>query len=401
MSLGKKEFAIATIIKKELFNEKLSEEEAAFLQEWLLLAENQEQYNRIIDFETLKSKEHFYTTIDATAAYNRIIKKIDKKNVSVIPLYNYRRLLKYAAIILALLSIAIPFYKGKTESTKEITNVVTSLLPRYNNPTLILADGTVVSLEPKKDTIVSKNGIITNVNQVLAYNTKTSKGISSNAENTLIVPVGGIYAVTLSDGTKVWLNSKSTLKYPVNFSGDKRTVTLDGEAYFEVTKNTHSPFSVKTKSGNVNVLGTHFNVSSYSDDEIFSTTLVEGKVEVSDFDNSSKKSSVILRPNQQVNINAVTISPKVIEVDTELYTAWKEGKFYFENESLKEILKKMARWYNFNLHFEEKSLEKIKFTGSVLKDEPLEDLLEVIGKSSGVKYKITKKNQTYDVILRK
>ncbi|MGO4772322.1 FecR family protein [Flavobacterium sp. W22_SRS_FK3] len=399
--MEKKEFIVADLIRKELLIGKLSAEENVFLQEWFSIPGNQEYYQKLIDFETLKSKEKFYSGINTDIAFERIKEKINKTNTPVVPLFRYREYLKYAAVFLVLLGItATLIYNNTTENKKE-GMVVTTIQPKYNNPTLVLADGTVVSLETKKEKIVSKNGVISNLNKVLVYDAKDLNGITSTGDNTLIVPIGGIYAVNLSDGTKVWLNSESSLRYPVEFSGDTRTVTLEGEAYFEVAKNPQSPFTVKTKSGDVTVLGTHFNVSSYIEDQVFATTLVEGKVKVSDITDASNKTVAILTPGQQAIINHKKEGIAVAEVDASVYTAWKEGKFYFENENLKNILTKMARWYNFTVKFEQKALEQIKFTGIVLKDEPVDRFLDIISKSSNVKYKITKVKQAYEITLSK
>lgn len=398
MTSGKKEFVIATLIRKELLTGELTIEENALLQEWLSVPENQEYYQKVIDLETLKSKGTFYNSVNTDLAFEKIKEKIDFEDSSVIPLFNYKRIFKYVAVLVFLAGISSVFYyMNSNAELKGQEVVVKSIEPKYNHPTLVLADGTVVSLEPKKEKIVSKNGVISNVNQVLVYDVKDLKETTSSGDNTLIVPVGGIYAVQLSDGTKVWLNSKSSLIYPVEFSGNKRNVTLEGEAYFEVAKNAHSPFTVKTKSGNVTVLGTHFNVSAYEEDRNFETTLAEGKVKVSGMNKENE--SVTLRPGQQATVRNEVL--KIAEVDASVYSAWKDGKFYFENENLKNILTKMARWYNFNVKFEQKALEQIKFTGIVLKDEPINQFLDVISKSSNVKYKITKVNQTYEVTVSK
>ncbi len=400
MSQAKKEFVIAALIRKELLIGELSIEENALLQEWLSIPENQEYYEKIIDAETLKSKERFYKTVNTDLAFERIKEKIDFEEAPVISLFDYKRVLKYAAVLVFLAAISSVFYYLNNDAKMQNQEVVVkSIEPKYNNPTLVLADGTVISLEPKKEKIVSKNGVISNLNQVLVYDAKEVKGMALDGENTLIVPVGGIYAVILSDGTKVWLNSKSSLKYPVKFSGNTRDVILEGEAYFEVSKNPHSPFTVKTKSGNVTVLGTHFNVSAYQEDKKFETTLAEGKVKISQISRTRKDESVILKPGQQARVRNETI--RVAEVDPYGYSVWKDGKFYFENENLKNILDKMERWYNFNVRFEQKSLEQIKFTGIVLKDQPIDQFLDIIRKTSNVKYKITKINQTYEVTISK
>ncbi|OXA88065.1 FecR family protein [Flavobacterium hibernum] len=400
MSQGKKEFVITALIRKELLTGELSIEENALLQEWLSIPENQEYYQKVINVETLKSKERFYKTVHTDLAFEKIKEKIDFGEAPIISLFDYKNVLKYAAILVFLAAISSIFYFLNNDAKMQNQEVVVKdIEPKYNNPTLVLADGTVVSLKPEKEKIISKNGVISNVNQVLVYDAKANKGMVSNGENTLIVPVGGIYAIILSDGTKVWLNSKSSLKYPVIFSGNTRDVTLEGEAYFEVSKNPHSPFTVKTKSGNVTVLGTHFNVSAYQEDKKFETTLAEGKVKISPINKTQKNESVVLKPGQQASVRNEVL--RVVEVDPFVSSAWKDGKFYFENENLKNILDKMERWYNFNVRFEQKSLEQIKFTGIVLKDQSIDQFLDIIRKTSNVKYKITKLNQTYEVTISK
>ncbi|OXA75146.1 FecR family protein [Flavobacterium aquidurense] len=400
MAQGKKEFIIAALIRKELLTGELTIEENALLQEWLSIPENQEYYKKVIDIETLQSKERFYKTVNSDLAFERIKEKIDFGEAPLISLFDYKKWFKYAAILVFLAGVSSVFYYLNNEDKMQNQKVVVKTIePKYNNPTLVLADGTITTLEPEKEEIISKNGVISNVNQVLVYDAKAIKGMASNGENTLIVPVGGIYAVILSDGTKVWLNSKSSLKYPVLFSGTTRDVTLEGEAYFEVSKNPHSPFTVKTKSGNVTVLGTHFNVSAYQEDKNFETTLAEGKVKVSEISKAEEKETLVLKPGQQARVRNEAV--RVVEVDPFVYSAWKDGKFYFENENLKNILTKMVRWYNFNVRFEQKSLEQIKFTGIVLKDQPIDQFLDIISKTSNVKYKITKLNQTYEVTISK
>src|SRR6218665_2469631 len=187
MSQGKKEIIIATLIRKELLTGELSIEEKAFLQEWLSVPENLEYYQKVIDLETLKSKERFYKAIDTDAAFERIKEKLGFEDEPVISLFNYKRLWQYAAILVFLAGItSVFFYMNNEEGAKNQKVVVKSIEPKYNNPTLVLADGTVVSLEPKKEKIVSKNGVISNVNKVLVYDAKDLKGVTSTGDNTLI-----------------------------------------------------------------------------------------------------------------------------------------------------------------------------------------------------------------------
>lgn len=379
------------IIKK--INDTLTPEEESIFAAWYTESDSNKEY-----FERVKNN---YETEIEEIDLNKAWKSIDK---IISPKRSRTLYYKYAIAASVVLFIGIGYFTIKnnsaTTSGNETENVVVE--KSDNDIILTLADGSKVVLNDKKNGVIAnqENIIITkDKDGQIRYDEKNTARKGKGSFNTLVIPNGKMYLIELPDGTKVWLNSKSSLKYPVEFVDNNRMVTLEGEAYFEVTKNPHRPFIVETKSGNVTVLGTHFNVNAYSEDQNFETTLVEGKVKVSDIADSKENESVILRPGQQAR--AKNESLKVVEVDPSIYTAWKDGKFYFENEDLKDILTKMSRWYDFNVKFEQKALEHIKFTGIVLKDEPIENLLNVISKTSNIKYKITKVNQTYEVRISK
>ncbi len=228
-----------------------------------------------------------------------------------------------------------------------------------------------------------KTELLTSNGQELVYKNKESK--SEIVYNTLTIPRGGQYAVTLSDGTLVWLNSESQLKYPVSFKkGETREVQLIyGEAYFDVSPSTNhqgAKFKVSHHTQNIEVLGTEFNVKAYKDEKQVYTTLVEGKVAV-----SSGKQSEILKPNQQSAFDSQNNELQVFNVNVADIIAWKRGVFNFKRMPLKDIMKVLSRWYDMDVVFENKALEEVGFIGSFNKDYPIEDIMEIIKNTGFVK----------------
>jgi ferric-dicitrate binding protein FerR (iron transport regulator) len=224
---------------------------------------------------------------------------------------------------------------------------------------------------------------------------KTSKNIGTN---TLFVPRGGIYKLVLPDGSKVWLNSSSSLKYPTSFEGNKRIVELSGEAYFEVKKDATKDFIVKTKMRDISVLGTSFNVSAYNDDAFFAATLAEGKIKLV----GDQQKEVYLKPGEQaVVVKKDSNTVQVKNVNPQVYSAWKDGTFFFENMSLDNILRKVGRWYNFKTDFSDVQLSEITFTGLASKEFPAKRLLDRISKSANVSYEIIQNTENNDEYLVK
>ncbi len=186
------------------------------------------------------------------------------------------------------------------------------------------------------------------------------------------VPYGQTSKLTLQDGTEVWLNSGTSLKYPTQFSG-KREVFLEGEAFFKVAKDKKRPFLVDTKKLQVKVLGTSFNLSAYEEDESNSLTLIEGKVELN---KANGKFLTEISPGEMALIEEKVI--RIKEVETSYYSSWIDGKLAFFDVPLAEIAKKLERSYNVKIHFENKQLENIRFTGTFLKYKPIEQILQAI-----------------------
>lgn len=201
--------------------------------------------------------------------------------------------------------------------------------------------------------------------------------------NELIVPKGGEYSLELPDGTIVWVNSESSLRFPEKFALDQREVFLEGEAYFEVKKDTNRPFYVRTEAGNVRVLGTSFNVCAYPEDRFWQTTLIEGSVMI-----ARGEEKVLMKPDEQYQINLKTGKGELKEVLPELYTSWRDGKFYFKAYTFEELVGKLERWYDFTMFYTSESIKNRRFSGVINKHEPLQDMLKFLEMTSDVQFNI-------------
>lgn len=294
--------------------------------------------------------------------------------------YPFKPYLKYAIAASVVLLVSIGFFMNKEVFSTEPQNnnqiiVENEILSGTDKATLTLEDGTTVALEKGKPYATNH---LNSDGEALVYESDEKDTEPEIEYNYLTIPRGGQFFVQLSDGTKVWLNSESQLKYPVKFiNGKPREIELVyGEAYFDVSPSTEhngAIFSVQSKGQNIEVLGTEFNINAYRDEAISYTTLVEGKIAL-----STESSKEILQPGQQAVINADQGSLKIQLVDVYNVTSWKNGIFSFKGKTLKEITKVLSRWYDIDFNFNNKALEDVKFIGVLSKKQPLEGILETI-----------------------
>ena len=260
---------------------------------------------------------------------------------------------------------------------------------RQNNVCLVLSTGEVVDISNVgQDEVKLDKGTKLYEGNRLEYVQPDSLHKKELEFNQLIIPKGTFYHLVLSDGTKVWLNADSKIKYPVSFGQDKREVSLRGEGYFEVAKDSSRPFIVSTDKMDVKVLGTTFDVNTYEDEGKSFVVLVEGLVEVS----AGKGESRIITPGYMAEVNMHDVQAKihVSKCDTEHYIAWKSGNFSFRNASLTEILKRVSRYYDVTV-IREQVFEEEYYTGDVSSDVSLESLLAVIESSTSVSFKVERK----------
>lgn len=315
--------------------------------------------------------------------------------------------LAIAAILLLTITTGIYFYISSPELIEEQFTEVgenNDILPGYNKATLTLADGSTISLDDAANGPLASQGnieITKTENGQIVYENINRNGKNNPGHsviNTIQTPKGGKFKVTLPDGSKVWLNSASTLSYPTAFSGTQREVKLKGEAYFEIAHNKHVPFRVESNSQIVEVLGTHFNINSYDDEEYTKTTLLEGSVRV--ILNSSKKdiaNTKLLKPGEQSQTNSTQSAIRIENTDTEKAIAWKNGYFKFKNTPIREIMREIERWYDVELVYEGK-IPTDEFTGFISNDVKLSGVLKILEQSGGVKFTVKGKKIKVKII---
>lgn len=293
--------------------------------------------------------------------------------------------------VAAVLGVAFALFwrDGQRPAAEALSGSGVAILPGGNKAVLTLADGSRVNLSEEQSGIVVRDEITYSDGSVVSKITGAPGG--SAAMLTLTTPNGGTYQVTLSDGTKVWLNSASILRYPAVFSGPERIVELEGEAFFDVASQTHQksgtprkrvPFIVKSRHQTVEVLGTQFNISSYPDEAEVRTTLVEGSVVVV---NALTNASTRLQPGMQSIINGTKSA--IRQVDTESYVAWKDGYFAFPDAHITHVMRTIARWYDIEVEYEGDMTNKY-FGGTLSRFEDFETLLKTIELTGSVRFKI-------------
>jgi transmembrane sensor len=278
------------------------------------------------------------------------------------------------------------------------TPVAHDIMPGKQGAVLTLADGRQVVIDSAGNANIAQQGnvVVSQQNGQLVYrkekggNNKVEEGSAPLAYNMLSTPKGRQFELMLPDGSKVWLNAASSIRYPVSFTSDERRVEITGEAYFEVEKNPAKPFRVAifTSPGNqmaeVEVLGTHFNINAYSDEQAINTTLLEGKVKVTALATqpqaTNNKLQTILKPGQQASISDKSSKILVQTVDADAFIAWKNGFFNFQDASLQQVMRQLARWYDVDVKYES-GIPNIEFGGKMGRDLTLSNVLHFLEKS--------------------
>lgn len=302
-----------------------------------------------------------------------------------------------AIILLSIASIAY-FYIGANKFNELNKPYASDAIPGSNKAVLVLADGRRISLsDVNKGAVAKEAGLsITKTSDgqliytVADVNTKSGQSVR-NAFNTIETPKGGMWQVKLPDGSSVWLNAASSLTYPLSFSdGQNRVVELKGEAYFEVAKDALHPFIVKTARQEVEVLGTHFNINSYPDENAVKTTLLEGSVRVKA--NQKEREAETLKLGQQSVLTAGAFSVK--NVDVEEAIDWKNGYFMFNNEKQESIMRKIARWYNVQVDYADAAAREVTYYGSISRFENVSKILRKFEQTGEVRFEVEKNKIT-------
>ena len=288
-----------------------------------------------------------------------------------------------AVVILFLVSTCVWFVNRGGEESQFM--FPSEIKPGSLRASLILNDGQEIMLDKRLSLMESDSSVVlSNEKGELSYrNVRERSGESSI--NTLRVPCGGEYQLMLADGTRVRVNSESELVFPTCFNSDRREVFLKGEAYFQVAPDSDKPFYVRVNDYIVKVTGTSFNVTSYTDDPCTMTTLVEGKVSV--YGNDSTW-NCDLTPGHMLKFDKGTARVTSEECDPRIYTSWIDGEFKFRDMRLEDIMKKLNRWYDFEVAYEEEELKDLRFSGAAEKYNPVEFLLKMIEEVTKVRFDI-------------
>ena len=379
----------------EIFNEKIvrmirlylsgaiSEEERQELERWVEESEGNRRF-----FEEMKEEGRFaeefpeFCRINMEEGWRRFEQQIQPKRRSL-----WRRALKYAVVIAVPVAAGLSVWLLNREEKAENTMISKVIEPGQVKAMLVLPGGATLALQDMKqgEIEVDKGLKARQTNKGLVYDNDVVLGEEELKYNTLKTPRGGEFRLTLSDGTSVILNSATNLRYPVTFGKQERKVYLDGEAYFEVQKDSTRPFYVEMDGMQIKVYGTSFNVNTHKEGGI-QTVLVEGRVGI-----KLPNYEHILSPGSWARFNRERGEIEVRSVDVQQYVAWTKGIFAFEEESLEQIMNTLSLWYDVDVFYETESVKQLHFSGHLGRYKEIRDILEAITEATGVKFSIKKR----------
>lgn len=374
-------FEIARLTAKALSDD-LSDRERVQFDNWLEASDkNRVLFEHYQNFGNLQQDLNLYDSVNMDTAWDKINQNLrDEQERSKKETRNSMvRILKMPLIRLAAMLILIGTFALLFFRPAEDPGIIEDLsgqykndiLPGGNQATLILSNGQSVELQDEGEALEIEGGLAQSSDGRLSYFTNGAglpAGEAATGYNTLLVPKGATYQLILPDGTKVWINSKSELRFPVAFGASQRTVHLKGEAYFEVAKNPGKPFLVETDGAQIEVLGTHFNVNAYN--KSIKTTLMEGAVKL-----RTEQEATVLKPGQLGTIGDEGILVSRANIRTTM--AWKNKEFYFKGDRFDHILNQLALWYDLDIQLESE-LADVKITGSIGKEVKLSEVLSML-----------------------
>lgn len=385
------QYEIATLILAYLRNE-IDAEGRKKLDSWLnesashgvLLARVQDEELQMEDIRKIMS-------YDANKAWMEVTRKVARRRGRKLGM-----IYRVAASVIVVLGVSLALWMSRNEkvNTSKVVEVaqVAEIVPGRPMATLTVASGAVYQLDTLDNVALSSTLAANNGKEVIFTDLQGHDSLVEVRYNKIEIPRGGEYKITLSDGTRVHLNSQTELRFPESFANsDRRVVYLSGEAYFEVAKNAAKPFIVCCRNYNVKVLGTSFNVNDYKDEKDSKTTLASGKVEI---DMNGRQT--VLNPGQQAVIKAGRVDVK--EVDVEVYTTWMHENFRFQSEAVEEIMKKLARWYNIDVVYLGESVKNYHFTGYLPRYADISDVLDLLSLTTKIKFDL--KGKTITVMER-
>lgn len=383
------EYVSWRLILRKIAGENLSEAEERQLQDWMKVDVRRREYVENARKDWLEPGEENIPDLP------RLMDRFDRFTAQATPgkpgehkrsFVRLKVFLPYAAAVLiplCLIMMMVRFNREEPQPVLAAKHTPEVILPGSSQASIVLSDGQRLVLDGKVDSLLCVQEGLTIRQQAGTISYQARKDVQEERFNLIDIPRGGEYCLELSDGTRVWLNSSSKLRYPENFVREERVVELSGEAYFEVAKNDRKPFIVKTGQQDIRVYGTAFNVYAYPGEKIQHTTLKEGRVSV-----SRKGREYFLQPGQQARID--TLSPGIVieKVRPEQYCSWLTGKIPLENERLEDILLRLARWYNVDFVFNDDQLKDLHFSGDLERYADFSEILRLIQMTTSVEFVI-------------
>lgn len=382
---NEKWFRIAGLLARQRVGQ-LSEKELRELEEWReVSSENKLLYDRWQDGEFLEVGFRNYQKIGRRKALLDMEKRVQLQRKKKLRL----RVLRWGSVAAVFVVVAFSsLYLFDREVWEPAEEQVSITLMTSQRPVLRLDDGTTMLVDSLKGDFEEAGVLVKKAGEsTLSYSVENLPPFTQLAYNTIEVPKGAEFDLILSDGTHVWLNADSKLKYPVTFENDKREVELEGEGYFKVTKDEKKPFRVVVKKQIVEVLGTEFNVDAYPEEKNTYTTLVSGKVKV-----DTDGQTVILDPGMQSVVNDEKMYIRKVNVAE--VVSWRNGMFVLEDHTLEEIMSKLARWYDFTVFYQNTSLRGATFKGKIPRYASFESILNILEKTGEVKFSVKNKSVT-------
>lgn len=350
---------------------------------WIRTKEEQKSYD--VDWQNMY--QHITSNRHLSISKNRKSKK--------------RKIYAIAAVLTGLITISGILYISSHKYAEEkilpaslSTEMAHDVSPGGNKAILILSNGKKIILNRAANGNIAKQGniqIIKLDSGELAYHASANNPASPAPiqYNTIETPVGGQFRVTLPDGTKVWLNAVSSIRFPTSFTTKERKVTVTGEVYFEVAENPSQPFIVNANNTQIKVLGTHFNVNAYSNEAETKTTLLEGSIKVVPVSND--KNALVIAPGEQAKVNSDGKIFLVKEADTDEIMGWKNGLFVFHDDDLQTVMRRLSRWYNIRVEYKNNNIPSSHFTGAIRREVNLSEVFKMLELTGGAVFDIEDK----------
>ena len=360
---------ISLLICKQLVGS-ITADEQRVLDEWRQRSpHNEAAYQRLHDNERLLVEHHRAQLAD----YRRPLDDM-KRRLGIGRRRQWPQWLAAAAVALLLVGVGLYWQRGTQDDTRQQEALATLIVPGTTQATLTLTNGETIQLD--NDTLYP------------LHHPHASHPVAASAETALhqlSTPRGGEFRVVLEDGTEVWLNADSRLRYPEVFDGPERRVEVEGEAYFKVAKNPERPFIVSSGGQEVRVYGTAFNVHAYPDETAIYTTLVEGSIALWLADDHDNSRELMLTPDHQSTFDVQNSTFSVKAVDTDVVTSWRSGVFVFEDQTLEQIMRTLSRWYDFDYEFGDRQTATTVFMGSIPRYGSFSEVCDIFHKLGGIR----------------